>query len=185
MTITNVERTQIGNMTTVTVTSDLEPPVYYHWYEDGQWVGRTTTPSHTVFVPAGGQRRLDVVDTTDPDYDPAAGEPGFPSRRTVHWIRSLDADVIRYRVEVQVDGGDWETAATVPAVSGQWAYTWLSDVLVDCAEYAWRVIPIDAAGNDGTPIAIDAELIVRHPDAPDYTVAFDPEDYKVTFFEAS
>ena len=89
-----------------------------------------------------------------------------------------------YRVEQKLGAGDWETLRIVPQVADQWAYSLLTDRLDDLSSYTWRVIPVDAAGNDGTAITIGAELIVRTPDAPDFTATFDSGTTKVTFDEA-
>ena len=104
--------------------------------------------------------------------------------KTLWWVRSLAADVDHYRVEQQRDGGDWVTIATVPVVQGKWSRQQITDRLVDLAEYTWRVVPVDTTGNDGTPVTIGPERIVRTPDAPEFVVSFDPATSRVSFDHA-
>ncbi len=180
--ITSYQTTRLGNVTTVTVTSDLSGTVYYHWYIDGAYVASTSVPMRAFHLADGDQVRIEVIDTNDPAFDPIAGAPtGWPARRTIWWVRSVDADVEQYRVEQKKDAGDWSAVATVFAVDGQWSYRLLSDRLCDLADYTWRVVPVDAAGNDGTPIEIGPETIVRTPDAPNFAISFDENTTKVTF----
>ena len=181
-----VEMVRQGNVTTLTVHSWLVPPIYFYWYVDGRYVGQTKSPSRAFYLPAGDQAQIDVIDSTDPDLDPIANAPAaYPVRRTLWWIRSIDAGrVDRYRVEQQKDGGDWTQIGTVHAVDGQWDYTFLTDRLDDLGAYAWRVVPIDAAGNDGSAITLGAETVVRKPDGVDFTLSFDDGTDRVTLDEA-
>ena len=100
-------------------------------------------------------------------------------------MRSIDASAAQYRVEQQQDGGDWEQIALVFAETRRWDYTTMTDRLDDLSDYAWRVVPVDAAGNDGTAITLTAETIVRTPDAPRVSVTFDPGTTKITISEAA
>ena len=186
MSITAYSQVRIGNVTRVTVTSDLSAPIYYHWYLNGSWSGVTTGPGKSFHLGDGDQARIEAIDTNDPAYDGIANAPdGWPARRTIWWCRSVDSDVVRYRVEQQKDGGDWSTLGTVQAVAGQWPYSLLTGRLDDLATYAWRVYPVDAAGNDGTALTLDSEKIVRTPDGPDFAIAFDDGTTKVTFSAAA
>ncbi|MBX3465276.1 MAG: hypothetical protein KF878_00065 [Planctomycetes bacterium] len=179
--ITAVTYERLGDTTRVYATSDLAGAVTYHWYLDGAWLGATSSPWRDVQLPPGDQARVDVVDTTDPDHDPIANAPaGFPARRSLWWVRSLDADASHYVVEQQKDGGDWATVARVVQAPEAWSLAWLSGRLDDLALYAWRVTPYDAAGNAGTARVFGPERIVRRPDAPDFALAFDDETARVT-----
>jgi len=181
--ITAYSTVRIGNVVQVTAVSDLGGTIYYHWYEDGTWLASGRVPTRAFRLPSGEQARIEAIDTNDDDFDPIADAPdGWPARRTLFWLRDpARGDVDAYLVEQQKDGGDWETVAAVPHVAGQWSYTLLSDRLDDLAEYAWRVTPMDRAGNPGTPVELAAEKIVRTPDAPSFGIAFDPNTTKVTF----
>jgi hypothetical protein len=56
--------------------------------------------------------------------------------------------------------------------------------LDDLTTYTWRVIPIDAVGNEGTPLEIESESVVRRPDPPAFTATFDDGTSTVEFAEA-
>jgi len=185
MAITSYSATRTGNCTTVTVTSDLSGAIYFHWYIDGAFVATTRSPSRSFFLELGEQVRIEALDTTDPDYDPIANAPaGYPARRSIWWVRSTDSDVKRYRVEMQKNGGAWSTVAIVNHRPGVWMYRALTGRLDDLSSYVFRVIPIDAAGNDGTAVTLETEKIVRTPDAPAFTISFDEPTAKVTFSAA-
>jgi hypothetical protein len=204
MTITAASQVQVGNLTTVTVTSDLTPPIYYHWYEDGQWVASTQTPTYTFWIANDETLVVDVIDTEDVDFDYMAAQPGYPARRTISWVRSPSADVAKYVISQSVDNGDWENVGEVQSVPGQWVYSFLTDRLTDLSAYEFRITPVDTAGNEGMWIgagsngqtgggedvpsdwwAANEILVVRRPDAPNYTVAFNAGATTVTFTEVA
>lgn len=187
MSITAYTATAFDGLITVTVTSSLSSPVYYHWYRDGAYVATTVDDaSYTFRVLPGEQAHIECVDTNDADYDPVANAPTgeAPATRTLFWCRSLDTDCDHYRVEEQKDGGDWTLLATVPHADDQWSYEYHTARLDDLTAYAWRIVPVDAAGNQGTALAMDAEDVVRTPDAPDYTIDWDSGTQLVTFTAA-
>ncbi len=175
-----------GNISTVTVTTNLSGTVYYHWYVDGVWVAVTNSNYYTFVVASGEQSRIEVEVSNDPGFDRVANAPNTPAARvTLYWIRSTDTDVREYLVEQQLDGGDWSTIATVPFQSGSWDYRILSPRLDDLGSYAWRVTPVDAAGNEGSTTSLGAHTIVRTPDAPDFNATFDDGTTKITSAEAA
>jgi hypothetical protein len=172
---------QIGDTTLVTVTSTLTPPVYYYWYLDGQYLGMTTIASRSFRLLVGDQSRVEVVDSNDPSMDPFEYAPeAYPARKTLFWIQSLAADVDHYRIDQQENGGDWGQIAIVPAIATQWSYMFLTARLDDLSSYAWRITPVDSIGNDGAPIEIGPELIVRTPDAPAFTASLNPSTTYLT-----
>lgn len=165
--ITSYLTTRIADVTVVRVTSDLAGTVYYHWYAEGEYLGRTTDPERAFQLAENEQLRVEVLDTTDADYDTVANAPaGYPARRTLAWLRSIDADAAWYRVDQQQDSGDWTEIARVPAEAGRWEYRLETDRLEDLATYTWRIVPLDTAGNEGTAVTIGPERVVRRPDAP-------------------
>lgn len=185
MAITAYSQVRSGNVTTVTVASSLTGTVYFNWYVDGAFVGTTTTPTMSFSLEPGDQVRIDVVDTNDQDLDPVANAPaGWPARRTVWWVRSIDADVVKYRVEQRKGAGAWSTIGVVQHDALTWSYSLMSPRLDDLSTYEWRVIPIDAAGNDGTASSIGPELIVRTPDAPRFSATFNAGPTTVTLAAA-
>jgi hypothetical protein len=189
MTITAYDIRRLGPLTIqVSVTSDLGgSPIYYHWYVDGRYDGKSLTNVRQFTLQAGEQADVICQDTTSTSYDPIANAPdGFPARKTLWWLASAASDVELYAIEQQKDGGDWEEIGRVRD-TGAWEYRFLTPPLDDLSTYRFRVKPYDAAGNAGTTLALDAaaETIVRKPDAPDFDISFDEGTAKITFSEAS
>ena len=181
MTITDYQTIRNENLTRVIVTSDLAGTVYYHWYLDGVLVGSTESSEFWFSLEIGEQARVEVLDTNDPDFDPLQNAPeGWPARRLLWWVRSIDASIDHYRVEQQQNAGAWSIVARVPHDGNLWHYWLLSGRLDDLSDYAWRIVPVDAAGNDGDWTLIGPEKIVRTPDAPDFAIAYDAGTDKVT-----
>lgn len=186
MAITSYTFQRTGCMTVVTVVSDLEGTVLYHWYLDGVYVGMTHHPERGFLLEVGDQADVQVNDTIDPDYDAVANAPVvYPANRTLWWVRSLDETTVAYRVEQKLGAGDWEEIGTVYRDGAQWDYSFLTPRLDDLGLYYWQIIPVDASGNDGTAVSADSETIVRKPDAPDFDIAFDSGTTKVAFSEAA
>jgi hypothetical protein len=180
MSLTSFQAARIGEVVRVTVASSLTAPTYY-WYADGAYVGSSTDPHWTFQVPLGTQLVVDVVDTTDEDFDPYGAAPTmYPAVRTLWWVRSLTADVTAYRVYQQRDEGDWTRLADVASEPDRWDYQYTTERLDDLIEYAWQVVALDAAGNEGPAELLDAEMVVRTPDGVAFTATLE-EDGTVTF----
>ena len=185
MTVTSYAQRRFRGLVEITATSDLSGAVRFHWYVDGQYIGETAGPTRSIFLDSGDQARVVVVDTTDPAFDPYASPPDrYPPRRWVWWIRSLASDTAKYRVEQKKGAGDWVLIGEVHHDPNRWSYGLLTGRLDDLADYQWRVIPIDRAGNQGTACAIDTERVVRIPDAPDFAITFNSGPKTVTFSAA-
>ena len=149
MAITDIIRKRQANRTVVRVVSDLESPVYFHWYLDGQYRGMSLNPEWAFALPVGGRARVAVVDTTDPDYDGAGNCPDASGAYLpLEWRRSLADDVGHYRIEESVDGGDYVAVAEVLPEPNVWSYEHAVGPLTDLATYTWKVIPVDLDGND-------------------------------------
>jgi hypothetical protein len=176
---------RIGDTTEVTVTSSIPNVVWYCWYVDGAYVGKTAGPTKSFQVPAGEQFRLEVIPTDHADFDPIANAPdGYPSRRTLWWVRSLAIDAANYRIDQREGGGDWITIALVPHEAAKWDYSIVTDRLKDLTDYTWRIVAVDVAGNEADPMVIGPERIVHMPDAPNFAVTFDPDTQTVEFAAA-
>ncbi len=189
-TITGQSTRRTGNVTQVIAQGYLTPPPgtdppIYHWFRDGAHVAETHSRAYTFVLADDNQADVTVQVATDPAFDPVANAPAaFPATRTIEWLRSLATDLDHYRVEQKIGAGSWIAVARVPRNAEAWAYRWQSDRLTDLTDHEWRVFPVDAAGNDGTALALAAEQIVRTPDAPNFTVAFDPSPDTVEFAAA-
>ena len=185
MAITSYSQKRFGALVEVTVTSGLSGTIWYHWYVDGQYVGVTVGPARSFHLGVDEQARVVCVDTTDADYDPYGSPPDrYPPRRLVWWIRSLASDVAKYRVEQKQGSGDWERIGEVHHQAGRWSYQLLTGRLEDLADYQFRVVAVDHAGNDATPVSIHAERVVRVPDAPAFELTFNVGPPTVTFSAA-
>ena len=188
MAITNYSQIRMGGTVLVTVASDLTPDpdedLYYHWYLDGLFVATTLEPSYAFVLELNEQARIEVLDTLDPDFDPIANAPaGYSARRRLWWLRSLDTDVASYRVQQQIGAGEWTDIGSVNH-GAAWTYSFISPRLSDLTEHTWRIRAVDRAGNLGDPIEVNEEKVVRRPDAPAFTVTFDPGTTRVEFAAA-
>lgn len=185
MSITSVTQQRSGNGTVVTAVSDLSGTVFFHWYVDGLYVGMSTAGIYSFFLDQDDQVRIDVVDTTNPAFDPLASPPvGHPARHTIFFVRSKDADVVEYRLAQKKDA---EADVDIARVNqrGEWQHRLISPRLDDLSNYKWTVFPIDAAGNEGTSREIGDKTVVRTPDAPNFAIAFDAGTSRVTFSEVA
>ncbi len=106
-----------------------------------------------------------------------------PARRTLWWVRSTDTDVASYTIKQQREAEGLVEIGSIPATDA-WSYRFLTPRLDDLTNYDWEVLPVDAAGNEGTALAFPQVQIVRRPDSPDFTVAFDAGTTRVTFTAA-
>jgi hypothetical protein len=180
MSITNYTTVNLGGTVQVLVTSDLVGVVHYHWFADGLYVGHTLAANKFFVLGDGEQLKIEVIDTLDPVYNVAAAAPlAYPARRTLSWVRSIDADVAYYEITEQAGTADPVVLGTVLANAKTWDYSYRTGRLTDLTTYTWTITPYDAAGNAGTPLVI-TELVVRVPEAPGFTATFDEGTTLVT-----
>lgn len=153
-----------------TWSSDLVSPTYYV-YLDGLLVSTQTTESFTVRVQGEPLFVLGV-------YDDAAEwvDDVFPPAQVLGWLN--DDDAAQYRIE-EYSGGGWVERDLLQNDGDRAWWTYRTPVLADVTTHQWRVVPIDAAGNEGAPLAF-AALMVRHPTAPDVSMAYASGTGKVT-----
>ena len=191
MAITNYSAQRIGQTVLVTVVSDLSgDDIYYHWYLDGAWLGYTRNePTFAVYLPPSDTAEIVCQDTADADYDGIANAPdGNPSRMSLYFLRALDSDVDYYRVDHATGqstpgSGDWSEIGRV-AHTGEWAYSFLSPVLDDLTWHWFRVVPVDAAGNEGDALTFGPYYHVRRPDGPTFSASYDSGTQRITFAAA-
>lgn len=149
----------------VTFTSDRTPPIDFRIYYQGTLFASLTSAGTTASLnmPAiyGEHPHIEVLDSS-------AASPGvaFPGRWTLNWFQSSGA--VSYRIEEYVSGV-WTLRETV-AEQGYGAYNWLTRWLEDCTQHQFRIIPVDAAGNQGSATSFTATM-VRHPDLPNVTIS--------------
>lgn len=182
----SITQARAGNVTTAKATTTLAGIVYYYWYVDGIYVGVTSSStgssSRTFAFTRGQQSRVVCLTSNSAAFDFIANAPtAYPSRRNLVFTRSLDTSVVRYLIEQQAGGGAWVSLGTMQNDPRLWLYQFLTPPLLDLTSYAWRVTPFNAAGQPGSIITLAAELIVRTPDAPDFSFTFNPGATTVTF----
>lgn len=186
MSITSYTQTLLGDgqVVRVNVTSDLAAPVGFHWYLDGVWVGSTAIGQFDLYL--GGQGYLDVVDTEDLAFDPiASAPPSYPARRTLFWVRSVDAVIDYYRVEQKKGSGDWTVLGIVEGGGTDWTYTYVTPRLDDLSDYTWRIVPIAVGGMEGTAYTIGPERLVRIPDACNFSTTWNEEARTISILAAA
>lgn len=141
------------------VTTDATLPATLRIYRDGvlYQVLTTQTGREELVLPvaAGTSPYVEVLDTA------CRRKPASPGRFTVHWLGVAGAT--RYRVEELV-GGEWLERQTITD-DGSGAFRWITRWLEDVTEHQFRVIAIDAAGNEATATTLAATM-VRRPDIP-------------------
>jgi len=171
----------VGGTATIAAKSWLRGPLWFYWWVNGVYYGRTTSGRLTLRPEAGERLTVEVFDTRDPEFDRTTFiSRCAPARRTLQWLRSTAAAAASYLVEQRIGGGGWTKIARVPANSSTWLYTWRTEPLADLTLYAWRVTALDAAGNPGSHKVISPEIIVRTPDAPAWSVTLNSGTRKVT-----
>lgn len=173
----------LGGLVQVTVVSSLTDPTIF-WYVDGVFHSRTTSLTQVFSVESGEQVEVEAIDTTTPDsFDVEANAPtAYPARRTLWWTRPTDSDLALFRVKQQRASEGYSTVAEVP-VSEAWDYRVLTPRLDDLTTYDWQVLPVDAAGNEGTALALGPEQIVRKPDGVNFSATYVPASGYVTITE--
>lgn len=164
--------------------SDLSGEFWFHWWADGEYLGRTRENYREFAFADGEEAGVVAYDTADDTFDPIANAPdGYPPRKVVRWHPSPDTDVAAYRIEENRDGSGWVAIGRIPVTPGRWSYDLVTGVLVNQARYRWRIIPIDVAGNDGTDVELWGNLEVwRKPNAPAWDFTFDDVTQRVSFF---
>ena len=153
---------------TMSWTSSLATPVY-SVYRDGELIGTTTSESMRFFIAPGEFPMFEVLDdSSDPTYA-AAG------RIYLSWYSDPTAN--HYLVE-EAPQGVYSTIATV-LESGLGYQRYLTKWMSDGYDGKWRVTPVDAAGNSGTPLVF-VVVQVRHPDVPRVSYSYSSVTGKVT-----
>lgn len=144
-------------------TSDEVDPTYWV-YLDGVLVSTQTTEEFELQTEGAYAPVVEVLDAAD-DV-PSDAHPGI---LRLGWLP--DADAAQYLVQ-QYDGAAWDTIATLAADASRPWWHYDTPGLADETTHTWRVLPVDAAGNQGTAVQFVA-LMVRHPDPPKVTFTYD------------
>lgn len=124
-------------------------------------------------VASGEHPFIEVLDKAN-----AIPSIAFPGRVTLNWQSAgNDHYVIREFVS-----SVWTDVGTVQD-TGAGAFTFRTRWLEDDTTHSFRVVPFDAAGNEGTPLGFSF-LEVRHPDAPAHSITYNPSTRRITISSA-
>jgi len=145
----------------------------YYVYRDGQLIATTPGSSIVLSVEPGETPIIEVFD--DADTAPMESHPG---RVTLAWYASTGAAVDHYRIDEYVSSV-WTARARIKD-NGDGYFLWRSRGLEDVTTHQFRVVPVGDNGNEGTADTRNV-LMVRYPDSPDLSVAWDSGTNKVTF----
>jgi hypothetical protein len=152
--------------------SDLEDPTF-RVFRDGQLL---TTMKATEFLLQAQDNQFAHVNVLDDDDEDAE-----PDRETFwRWRLQWNAveDAAQYRIEQYIDAA-WSFLKLIND-TGQAQYEYTTGVLDDSSTSQFRVVPIDAMGNDGTPATLDLFPIHR-PAMPMLSMVYDDGTKKATF----
>jgi len=152
-----------SNIWQVQYSSSLEDATFYI-YIDGIEVAITQLTQYNLPVAFGENSIIEILD--DPDELPAEV---FPGKVVLGWSFVEAAD--HYSIEEYV-GGNWLEVARVQDNGGY--MSWQSRLLKDGQVHLFRIIPVAANDNEGTPREF-AVLTVRHPDVPDVNYSYSQE----------
>jgi hypothetical protein len=140
-----------------------DPVPSFRIYRDGELLSTTTATELLVQADVGESPIFEVLDDDEPDA-PAA----YPAYVTLAWYAAAGTDY--YRIDRLISAVWTEQARVDDDDSGY--FTWASGRLADNTTHQFRVVPVGTNGNDGTATSF-AVLLVRYPDAPDVTYAYD------------
>jgi len=132
------------------------------------------TTSMLVVLDGANAINLDVL-----DVEPSVDDPIYPDRARFAWY-AVDG-AVSYRVEEYVDAA-WTERKTFGSEGADF-FAYESRVLEDATTHQFRVVPIGADANEGTPLTYSV-LMVRRPDPPVVSYTYSDDDGKVTIASA-
>ncbi|KPK72132.1 MAG: hypothetical protein AMJ84_04860 [Acidithiobacillales bacterium SM23_46] len=153
-------------------TSTLDNPLY-RIFVDGVRVAVQRSGRFLHTVPPDAHSDVQVLDEAGVTPDSAQSFP------RLSWPPV--ANTGSYRVEQYIDG-EWRTRQRI-LDDGRDGYKWQSPMIIAGAEQQYRVTPVGADGNDGTPVT-PAVTIAALPAPPVVDMTYDNETHKVTLTEA-
>lgn len=146
--------------------SDVAVPVPFRVYVDRLLVREWDSTSQSAeYVLTVGANQTPFIEVLDKACD--IPQLAFPGKVTLHWLR--EGTAVEYRIEELVSAV-WTDRGSL-FDNGEPSYTWDTRWLEDVTTHQFRVIAIDAAGNEGTATTYSVQM-VRHPDPPNVTYAY-------------
>lgn len=153
-----------ASMAQITWESDRTPPLemvaYLGGREFARWKSRIARGAIVFPVAIGEYPFIEICDHPSQQRTPA-----LPGRVLLHWAAVSGA--VSYRVEEYV-ASVWTTRAAFGAVGISY-YAWLTRWLEDSTSHQFRVVSVDAGGNETVGAAMAVEMR-RHPDLPQVAV---------------
>ena len=154
--------------------SDQTDPTY-RVYLDGQLISEQTSEEYILRMDGSAAPIVEVLDVaSDVPAD------AFPGYLRLGWAAHDDA--AQYLVQ-KYNGASWDTIATFAADASKAWWTYNTPGLADETSHQWRIVPVDAAGNEGTAVSFTV-LMVRNPDPPEVNYAYSAGTGKVTIAAA-
>lgn len=156
---------------------EVEEPTEYLIYREGQLIDSiTSNGSGAIYLTIGiGESPfVEVIPSGEKRRSLA-----YPGRVKLNWLTVTGAE--KYRIQKFVSS-TWENVGEAPE-DGLGAFNFATDWLSDSTVHKFRMVPIDAAGNLGTPFEHEF-LMVRHPDVPNVSYSYDSETGKITVTQA-
>ena len=185
---TTVVQTRLDyNAVLVAASSSFGDDVTLYWYVDGRLVQSASFPRERIFsLQPGRSAFIEVLDDT------SAPQEAYPGEVLLQWYR-VDGAVTYYVQEwigegaadgdLSVDDVDWSTQRTV-VESDEEVYSHLTEWLDDQTEYTFRVVPVNEENIEGESLMLTF-TVVRRPDAPATTCAYDADTQRVTVAAAA
>lgn len=155
--------------------SSLGASALKYVYQDGILIATTTAEEWIFQALPGTALIVEVLDDAD-----ALPEDVFPGRVTLGWHG--EDNVESYLIEEFIDAA-WTTRATI-LDDGSGYYAWTSRFLEDVTTHQFRITPTGTNGQTGAVRAFSA-FMVRNPDTPVLSSAFDEGTGKVTWDTAA
>lgn len=135
-------------------------------YRNGRFIGETFNGRIRFVDDAGGQQQIEAFPVRD-----APRTRYFNDRVKIGWLRVVGA--VKYRVEESV-AAVWTTRRII-ADDGSRYFKFESKPFADDATPSFRIVTVDAAGNETATAAIPFHIVRRpNPIMPDLTMTFDP-----------
>ena len=127
--------------------------------------GYTTNDTTRIFIDGTEYEppMLEVLDSTD-SYTP--DNVLYPAYLILQWREAANA--VQYRVDRYV-GAAWVRQQYITASNAGY-YTYETPALIDGESYQYRVVPINAAGDDLIPVAYSTDMVTI-PEAPSVVIS--------------
>lgn len=172
---------QFGEVVVVRASALPTDPPYWQWYLHGQPAGLTRASTFGVSVGESDAVELRALALETPDIDPwDYATPTADGRVTLEWADADDDTIALYRIDYAYSApSGWAELGTVVR-DGRWRYVWVSPRFDSGLALYLRVVPVTAAGDDGTVLEVGPIGTARRPDAPTISVSYAAQQITVS-----